>query len=388
MNLSNREVLFELKGWTTPFLCQGKETYISFQAFDPLTRRMKRKKIMLGRIKGKAAQRAYAKDLIAKLTKKLMGGWNPWIENCTVLEYTPFPEVCDRYRTYLEKMLVDNDMREETFASYTSYMRIFSSWADDHGIVYIYQMDRRLVSEFLDYVFVERNNSLQTRNNYLAWLKSFSTWLIQRSYITVNPTEGLNAVQRRNKKKNRSTLTEEDLKRLHEYLMVRNRHYLLACMILHYMFIRPREMTYIRLRDINLKKSTLSLHGETTKNHDDALLTIPAKIVHLMVDLKVFDHPDDYYLFSSDFTPGRLHVSEKVFRDFWLKRVRKDLKFPEQYKFYSLKDTGITNMLRNNLDLLTVRDQARHSSILITDYYTPKDIKAVNEVLLNYDGAL
>ena len=86
--------------------------------------------------------------------------------------------------------------------------------------------------------------------------------------------------------------------------------------------------------------------------------------------------------------PGRERKSEKMFRDYWLSRVRKDLNLSSAYKFYSLKDTGITNMLKANLDVLTVRDQARHSSILITDTYTPKDIKEANKVLLNYEGVL
>ena len=68
--------------------------------------------------------------------------------------------------------------------------------------------------------------------------------------------------------------------------------------------------------------------------------------------------------------------------------MRKDLKFSDRYKFYSLKDTGITNMLRANTDVLSVRDQARHSSILITDIYTPKDIREANRLLMNYKGVL
>ena len=76
------------------------------------------------------------------------------------------------------------------------------------------------------------------------------------------------------------------------------------------------------------------------------------------------------------------------FRDFWNNHLRKELKLPKQYKFYSLKDTGITNMLRANTDVLSVRDQARHSSILITDIYTPKDIQAANELLVRYRGVL
>ena len=45
-------------------------------------------------------------------------------------------------------------------------------------------------------------------------------------------------------------------------------------------------------------------------------------------------------------------------------------------------------MLRANTDVLSVRDQARHSSILITDIYTPKDVKKANKLLLNYEGVL
>lgn len=58
-----------------------------------------------------------------------------------------------------------------------------------------------------------------------------------------------------------------------------------------------------------------------------------------------------------------------------------------EYKFYSLKDTGITAMLRKH-DVLTVRDQARHSSIDITNIYTPQDVRAANEKLKEWEGNL
>ena len=95
--------------------------------------------------------------------------------------------------------------------------------------------------------------------------------------------------------------------------------------------------------------------------------------------------PNDYYLFSDNYKPGKTEKSEKMFRDYWRYHVRKDLKLSDKYKFYSLKDTGITNMLRH-YDVLSVRDQARHSSILMTDIYTPHDIQVANELIKNYDG--
>ena len=45
-------------------------------------------------------------------------------------------------------------------------------------------------------------------------------------------------------------------------------------------------------------------------------------------------------------------------------------------------------MLKSNMDILTVRDQARHSSILITDIYTPKDIKEANKLIVRFQGEL
>lgn len=69
-----------------------------------------------------------------------------------------------------------------------------------------------------------------------------------------------------------------------------------------------------------------------------------------------------------------------MFRDYWLLNIRKELKFPDSYKFYSLKDTGITNMLKTH-DRITVRDQARHASILETDKYTPHDLMLANDLI-------
>lgn len=64
------------------------------------------------------------------------------------------------------------------------------------------------------------------------------------------------------------------------------------------------------------------------------------------------------------------------------------LKFPKEYKFYSLKDSGITDMLRSGLDPLSVKEQARHSSLQITDAYTPRDVLNANPRLQSYKGIL
>lgn len=386
-NFSEKDAIAEVKGWTPPKFHLGKEVYVDFMAYEPLSGKMKRKKIMLGRIKGKKAQREYASGIIQRLTEKLLGGWNPWIDTGKSAEYTSFDVACEDYKTYIARLTKEENMRDETFASYSSYMRIFEEWAKGK-VKYVFQLDRKFLSEFLDYVFIDRGNGIQTRNNYLAWLRTFCSWLLQRGLINENPTAGLTLINKRNRNKNRTVVDDGSLKRIHEYLVKNNRHYLLACYFLHYMFVRPREMSYIKIGDINLKGPTLKLHGKHTKNENDATLTIPRKVVMLMLDLKVLEQPTYYYLFSADCKPGKERCSEKQFRDYWNSHLRKELNLPKEFKFYSLKDTGITNMLRSNMDILSVRDQARHSSFSITDMYTPSNPNKVNKAILDYEDDL
>ena len=99
--------------------------------------------------------------------------------------------------------------------------------------------------------------------------------------------------------------------------MNHNKHYLLACYILHYLFVRPKEMSYIKVGDFNITKKTLYLHGSIAKNHNDALLTLPDHVIKLMIDLRIFDSPGQFFLFSNDFRPGKERRTEKAFRDYW-----------------------------------------------------------------------
>ena len=67
-----------------------------------------------------------------------------------------------------------------------------------------------------------------------------------------------------------------------------------------------------------------------------------------------------------------------------VKKIRKILQMPDTYQFYSLKDSGITKMI-NLLNVSEVRDQARHSSISITDVYTDRSKTDGNDHIKNLE---
>ena len=375
------------KTWTPPVYHKGKENYVDFYAFDPSRGCLRRKKIMLDHLKSQRSRNSYARSVVEELTQKLVRGWNPWVELKSGAQFTTWKEVCTIYRQYVVKLHNDSAFREETMRDYLSRLGILENWdgISQYNVFYPYQLDEFVLSKFMDYILIDRNNAPLTYNNYLSWLHSFFKWMKSRRYIHDDPTEGLQAIKK-TRCKNRTVIPERCLVNIRNYLEEKDRYFLLACYVLHYMFVRPHEMSLLRIRDFQIEKKTLLLYGGQTKNHNDAVLTLPDHIVRLMLDLKVFDSPGHYYLFSDRFRPGESWRDSKQFRDYWNHHVRKDLKLPAEYKFYSLKDTGITNMLRSNTDPLSVRDQARHSSLLITNTYTPLDIKEANPLILKYKG--
>lgn len=380
--------LQEIRRYTPPVLHSGKEFYIDFYAFDPVEGKMKRKKIKLNSIPA-GQRRKYAKDFINRLSEKLAMGWNPWIEKENGTAYMLFSEVTDRYRNYIDKLLRDGTYRYETHKSLISFLKnmVEFNLMKRVPITYIYQFDKDFCLELLDEVYINRDNTAYTRDNYLSFLRQFSQYCIGKNYLKINPTEGISILGRKFKKKGRTIIEQHHLNQLNEYLEHKNKHFLLACYILYYCFIRPAEMARLTIGNISLIKQTIFVEDKISKNRKDGIITLPAKVIHLMLDLGIFNYPSHYHLFSTGFIPGKEKVSEKIFRDWWARHVRKDLNFPESYKFYSLKDTGITNMLRH-YDVLSVRDQARHSSILMTDIYTPHDIQEANDLIKNYVGEL
>lgn len=364
----------------------GAGSYIEFRAFDPVTNSLRRKTIKLNHIKGSANRRKYANELLKRINNQLISGWSPWI-NADTTDLELFETAATKYERHIDKMYSTGLYRKETYVGYKSYLKNMLAYIKDHNpITYMFQFDRKFVSGFLDYIFIERNNGAQTRNNYLGFLKVFSGYLVEKGYLQSRPTDGISSISKKLYSKQREVIPEEVLNRITAYCKKQDPYFLTACYLLYYCFIRPVEMTRLRISNFDLKMCTLTISGEDSKNRKSDTVTIPKKILLHMIDLGIFSRPTQDYLFSKGMQPGATPIDTKIFRDHWQK-IRKSLSLDKRWQFYSLKDTGITEMLSNRVANITVRDQARHGSLKTTDIYTPHNVSK-HEEIIDYDGSL
>ena len=373
--------------WTYPTLHKGMRWYVDFYILDPASGVMRRKKYMLSRYKTVRARKEMARQKIMWIVEEVKNGWNPWVKARTTREFTPWATVLSRYKEYL--LVADRKelLKHKTVYDYQSRVKIFEQFLDetDMHLQYIYQFDRSLCVEFLDYLYYDKDVSAVTRNGYRTWLSTFSSWLIDKQYIgrENNPVTDIKMMREEDKK--REPLGKESLAMLREYLMKNDRRFLLACYIEYYMNICPEEMRFLKVGYIDIQNCIVTLPGKFAKNCRRQEVTVPKKVLRLMIDLSIFSSPSQYYIFGPDMSPSTEQVPVNRFRQEWAK-MRRALGWPDTYQFYSLKDSGISDNI-DRYGLLTARDQARHSDAATTNRYA-KVKRTAHIELRDWDGDL
>lgn len=150
--------------------------------------------------------------------------------------------------------------------------------------------------------------------------------------------------------------------------------------------IRPEELSNVRIRDINLKEQSVFISASVSKNKRDGKVGLNDEIVRLMIDLELFSNDGDCYIFGEKMRTCRVKASGEIFRRQWIK-VRKALRWGDEYQFYSLKDSGIRD-LANTMGIVIARDQARHTDISTTNKYLQGRDLPVHDETKHFKGEL
>ena len=383
-NTENR--VYDILPYSLPQLHTGKKWYVDFYCFDPVVGQLKRKKYFLDRYKTVSQKKARASEIIETVTNRLRSGWNVWIKTETTREQTSFTECLELYKIYLNRSVETGHMKGKTAYGYLSYLGIFMEWLQQRlvPVKFCYQVDNLLLTDFLDYVFIDREGSACTRNNYLTWLSTLCAWMVSKGYLKENPTTKIKKLPKDVKKRN--ALTTSELSTLQLHLNKTNKYFLLACLMEYYTFIRPVELAQIKLVHISIKDQRVYVPGEISKNRKDGMVGLNDEIIRLMIDLKIFEKPSHCFLFGKDFKPSEKQADSRIFREYFAK-VREELKWDDSKQFYSLKDSGIRD-LANAEGIVVARDQARHSDIATTNKYLKGDSMVVHEQTKHFKGAL
>ena len=71
------------------------------------------------------------------------------------------------------------------------------------------------------------------------------------------------------------------------------------CLLCYYCFLRPKEISLLRIKDIDVENQLVYVSEDIAKNDHSSIRTIPNAMISYVKDLDL-NQSRDYYLFSFD----------------------------------------------------------------------------------------
>lgn len=337
---------------------------IEYHACDPATGKLKRHAIKLNVLRKSYARAAdfkqHAARICIQINGQLAGGWTPFGESRNARMLMPVRMVAD---TYIKEKEVE--LRPDTMRSYKSFRKVFTEWVDSEcKDMPIGSFNRLMAVRFMDALFA---GGLRGRswNNRLKQGRTFFSWCVEKCYAKENPFATIKP--KREEPKKRVTVPPDARQRITGLLKERCPGQLTLYQLVFDALIRPMEAWRLTVGDVHLAESYIRVSERQSKTHYGRVATLTPELVERLRVMTAGHSPDEY-LFGPRYVPSPKHIRYQNFREDWDK-VRKELHLPAEMQLYSLRDTGINEMLKTGIDPLTVLQHADHHDLSITTRY-------------------
>ena len=339
--------------------------YIEYQANDPSSGKMKRYWTRVNKLRKRYARisdfKAHCNQIICNLNAKLAGGWTPLGESQNTRHFTPIPMVIS---DYLEEK--QEELRPDTMRSYRSFCKGFLDWLqeaapDCQAILF----NKVLAVKYLDHCFKNRNLHGRSWNNQLKAAKAFFSWAVQKCYCKENPFEGIKP--KREDKKQRILIPPDQRHRISDWCQANNPGLQIVSQLVFQALIRPKEIRLLKVGEVFLKEHYIYIDPSVAKTHYARFAALTPELEKTLASW-ISNAKTTDYLIGRDYKSCPFQQSNSRFVKDW-EKMRKELDLNDKMQLYSLRDTGISEMLKSGIDPLTVMQHADHHDLSITTRY-------------------
>ncbi len=269
----------------------------------------------------------------------------------------------------------------KTYSGYSGRSNKFLDWLNKNEPVIktIDQLTKITLQRFLNSVL--QLTSARNRNNYRADLSSLIQVLVDNEIVAMNFIKSITVLKstpERNK-----TYTQKTQIEIYKYLEEKDPVLLLYIKFISYTFLRPIEVSRIKIKDINLKEKIISFKA---KNKALKTKIIPSILMEDLKNLENLNSED--YLFTPEKLGGQWNTTETNRRDYFTKRFKKVIKdhfnLGQDYGLYSFRHTYITKLYRE-LRKSSSPHEAKSDLMLITGH---SSMTALEKYLRDIDAEL
>ncbi len=375
MSTTQQKVFFATQGYLPAELHELKTWRIVYYAIHPETGKLARKAIKCNRIKNLSLRRAFAKKMCSEINEKLASGWNPFLEQECGKGFT---KLVDALHTFKEEK--NRELREDSTRCYNSYVKTLDEWLtkrNESNILSI-SFSKQHALDLLTDIYIKNKVSNRTYNNYLTFFRTLFNWMIEREYCKVNHFTKLS--KKKNEEKRRDVIPADIRVKLENHLRANDQPFLCVSLLCYGCLIRPKEILNLKSGDFLMKDQIVRIPANVAKNGKSRDVAMPDYVAAEILQLGLDKIPSDHYVFSDKFRPGKTKKNTRDIGRYW-QNLRDTLNMPKNISFYSLKDSGITDMLDAGVPTKVVQHHADHSSIAMTEKYDHKNFQIYKDTI-------
>lgn len=388
--------------WTEPVLCHynydlSKAWFVHFDIVNEGTGEKKRiqKRGGINHYKNRE-DRLKAGNALRKFWKeKLENGWSPFgeIKGALVFPTTPLNDAIDF-------ALSKCDVAGKTLAGYRGTVRFFKKAATELGLSRkpVKEIDRQHILLLLERIRETRKWSNHAYNKHLGYFCAILGRLVKWNALKYNPAEKIDALPTVETQKF-VPYTAEEKKAIQEHLFAHHYRFFVYLMVIYHTGIRPKEVLALQVKDINLKRATITIQPdierENSKTRGIRVVPINQHLLPFFKQMELGEYPPYYFVFGSPFASGlgnrgagsseggvkgTMHpdyfkpsptaIKRDTVTRKWKAIVKDHLKI-DKYQ-YAMKHTGADDKILAGIDLDALKELYGHSSRFMTEKYARK----------------
>ncbi|MEO1417131.1 MAG: site-specific integrase [Bacteroidota bacterium] len=337
--------------------------YIEYQIYDEVKDKLVRKRFTDIKGSTESEKRADAKKHIQNINKALKEGIYKKDR-----DHSPKDLSIKKGIEYVIETK-ERELSKRSSANYRLMLQVFLEYLGNKRMLHkpVRSIKKEDIVIFLDNLMEERGISPATRNNYRRYVGSAFIAMQDRGFVEENPVAGIKKL--RTTQKEYRAFSREDYQKIEQYLLTNDIQLYRFTKFIYYGFIRPVEITRIRIKDIDLANRVILISPEDQKNRKQLPVEITKSLREIIEDMNLEGYDPDDYVFSRSWQPGKVYLwrnraSEKH------KKVLQKLGLDNGiYDLYSHKHTGNQAAFIAGMNIYWLMRQNRHSSIKETEPY-------------------
>jgi integrase len=267
--------------------------------------------------------------------------------------------------------------RGKTYKGYKSIVDLFHEWLKHENDAEITPTVARAFLQWLK----QSGKSNTTVRNYKIRLCALYN-LAYRDSDKKNPFTGITTI-----KPTPTSLmffNRRQIEAIKQYCVENNPQLWLAIQLLYYCFIRPGEMRFLKVSDVNIENQFIELRAAISKNKKTQKVAIPQQLLGALGE--IVKSPGSCYIFTKAGCPGVMPVTHNYFNTAH-RKVLKAVGITGRYAFYSWKHTGAVACVKSGMHIKDLQLQLRHHSLdMVNEYLKGLGVMDSTDLKMNFPG--